>query len=739
MPIALRHHARMLRRGLWYALAGLLIVMALVAAITSQLLPMAERHPGKIAAWLSERAGRPVAFDRVETDWTRRGPLLRLDGLSIGAGADAVPIGAAEILIAQYAGLLPGRSFTELRLRGLSLTLERSADGRWNVRGLPGEKTGGDPLKTLEGLGELQVIDGKLAIVAPSMGIDVRLPDIDLRMQVNGDRVRAGVRGVIARGASPMDAVLDFDRRRGNGRIHAGSRKVDLAAWSSLLRFAGVSVRGGSGRAQAWGELRGHRIASITFDTDLDDLVLQATDSKTAAETTGVRFANLATRARWQMIDGGWRFDAPHLRITTNEAMQDMDGLTVAGGRRYALLADNIDAGPLLAVAALSDRLDPALRAWVSQAKPSAHLQRVTVAGVGGGQMRADGLLRDVAFAAVGTAPGISGISGELHGDANAFSLQLDPASKLHLDWPRALGNRARDIAATGTVVTGTIAGWREGNGWRIGAEALRLDGGDYGFDLRGGLLFAGDGTRPRIDLAVALDDLPFASAKQLWVRSVMSANLIRWLDTALVAGTLHDGHAIIAGDLDDWPFRDGNGSFTATGTIRRGNIKFHADWPAFEISEADVGFAGNGMTFDGQGAIAGVGLRDVHADIANFARAELRVDAQGGGDASKILALLKQSPVQKNNAATLARIDARGPANVGLTLLQPLYRGAPPPTLDGKVELLGTTLIDRELNLTFEDARGTIDFNRSGFGAEKLAVRHEQQPGRLSLRAGDY
>lgn len=734
MQTPARRRVRMLHRGVWYGIAATLILMALAAAVTSQLLPMAERHPDKIAAWLSERAGQPVAFDRVETDWTRRGPLLRLDGLRIGAGDDAVPIGAAEILVAQYAGLLPGRSFTELRLRGLSLTLERSADGRWNVRGLPGQQGGGDPLKTLEGLGELQVIDGNLAILAPAMGIDVRLPDIDLRMQVNGDRVRAGVRGTIARGALPMDAVLDFDRRRGNGRIHAGSRKVDLAAWSSLLRFAGVAVQAGRGRAQAWGELRAHRIASITVDADLDDLVLQAAGTHADARTASVRFSNFTARARWQTIEGGWRFDAPRLRIATDAAAQDMDGLVLAGGRRYALLADNIDAGPLLAVAALSDRLDPALRRWLTQARPSAQLQRVTVAGLKGGRMRADGVLRDVAVAAVGDAPAISGIGGELHGDGAAFSLRLDPQSPLRVDWPRAFGEGARNVAATGT-----IAGWREGDGWRVGTEALRLDGGNYGLGLRGGLLFAGDGTRPRIDLAVALDDLPFAAAKSLWVRHAMSPELIRWLDAALVAGTVHDGRAIIAGDLDDWPFRDGVGSFTATGTIRRANIRFHSDWPAFEVSEADVAFAGNGMTFDGKGAIGGVGLRNVRAEIADFSRSELHVEAQGGGDASKMLALLKQSPVQKNNAATLARIDARGPANVDMTLLQPLYRGASQPTIDGDVELLGATLVDRELKLTFGDVRGTIDFNRSGFGAEKLVVRHEQQPGRLSLRAGSY
>ena len=118
MTTPVRRRWRLLRRGAWYALAALLVLLAIGNGIGSQLLPLAERHPQKIADWLSARAQRKVAFDHVETEWTRRGPLLRLDNLRVGDDANPLRIGDAEILVAQYAGLLPGRSFTELRVRG---------------------------------------------------------------------------------------------------------------------------------------------------------------------------------------------------------------------------------------------------------------------------------------------------------------------------------------------------------------------------------------------------------------------------------------------------------------------------------------------------------------------------------------------------------------------------------------------------------------------------------------------
>ncbi|MCM2338099.1 MAG: hypothetical protein NDI59_05280, partial [Lysobacter sp.] len=361
MPTPLRRRLRLARRGLGYTVALALVFVALMLALASQVLPMAERNPGRVAEWLSERAGRPIHFDRVETAWTRRGPLLKLDNLRVGEGAQSFVVGDTEMLVSLYAGVLPGRSFSELRLRGLDLTLERSGDGRWQVRGLPGQQQpGGDPFAALEGLGELQVIGGKLAVVAPAYGIDARIPRINLRLQVNGDRVRVGARAWPSEGAMPLNGMLDFDRKRGDGRVYAGARDADVAAWSSLLRLAGVAGEAGRGRAEAWGELRGNRIVLVTADAQLTDVRLRGAGLAAAdgsRTTSKVAFDALQAKARWRLVRTGWRLDAPTLRIGSGRSQQVLDGLLVAGGQQYAIVANRLDAAPLLQVLALSERV----------------------------------------------------------------------------------------------------------------------------------------------------------------------------------------------------------------------------------------------------------------------------------------------------------------------------------------------------------------------------------------------
>ncbi|MCA1713683.1 MAG: hypothetical protein LC715_00625 [Gammaproteobacteria bacterium] len=673
MPTPLRRRLRLARRGAGYTAAVLLVLVALVLGIANQLLPLAERHPERIAAWLSERSGRRIAFDSVDTQWTRRGPLLRLDGLRVGAADDAIVIGEAEMLVSLYAGLLPDTPFSELRLRGLSLTLERTGDGRWQLRGLPGQRTGADPLRTLQGLGELQVIDSKLAVIAPTLGIDARLPRVDLRLQVKDRRVRAGMRAWMRPGTSPLDAVLDFDRGRGDGRLYLGAKQADLAVWSPLLQLAGVRAERGRGRAEAWAELRGHRIAVVTIDAVLDAVRLRGAphaDVRGALRVNHRDFNRIQARARWRVADGGWRFDAPTLRIGAGADAQTLDGLVLAGGRRYALLAERIDAGPLFALAALSDRLIPALREWLVAARPAAVLREVEVAGVRGGALRASGRIEDAAFAPVGRSPGLRGLGGSLRGDDAGFAFVFDPRSTVRLEWPRSL-----DATHTMTL-RGGVSGWRAGDGWQVATSGLRIHGDGYGADVRAGLWFQGDGTRPRIDLAAQLDDIAVTTARRFWVRDRMPPATLRWLDAALLGGHLRNGQVLIAGDLDHWPFaaaaagdHAADGMFAATAQVDDAVVKFNPHWPAAEQVDAAVTFLGDGVSATGKGVLAGVGISRFSAGIAHFGRAQLKLLAEGGGNAADLLALLRQSPLQKQHGETLGSLSVSGPATATLDL----------------------------------------------------------------------
>ncbi|WP_223809557.1 YhdP family protein [Thermomonas sp. XSG] len=734
-----RHRLRLLRRGAWYALAAMLVLAALGNGVGSQLLPLAERHPERIAAWLGERAGRPVAFDHVTTQWTRRGPLLRLDNLRIGDPANPLRIGDAEVLVAQYAGLLPGRSFTELRLRGVDLTLQRSADGQWQVRGLPGQQAGGDPLEALSNLGELQLAQARLHVLAPELGIDLRLPRIDLRLRVEGERVRAGARAWLREDIQPFDIAGELDRASGDGRVYAGTRQADLAALAGTFDVAGVSPLSGRGRLRAWAQLRGHRVVAVRADAGLLDVRLRGSAAAGATAPTQA-LGELVLDASWAGSLQDWQLRLPRLRIGVGARRQTLDGLTLAGGeRRYALRAQRVDVAPLLQLAALSDALPPSLRHWLRTTAPGAVVQDVVLAGERGGRLRAAARIDGFRFDPVGHAPGMRGVSGWLQADQDGLRLRFDRAAQVAFDWPAGFG------VVHAFTLDGEAVLWRDGNGWTVRTPGLAVDGDPLRLQARGGIGFEGDGSRPHLDLAVDIGDVPISAAHGFWIHHLMPKATVQWLDTALQGGTLRNVHAVVAGDLDDWPFRNepgmaGAGVFRADAHIADGTVKFQPDWPAAQRMDADVSFVADGFSLTGSANLGGVPVSALKAGIARFGKAELQVEAAAGGDAGNFLAMLRASPLHKEHRDILDNLRAAGPAQARVQLLLPLHHQQPPPSrIEGTVALGGVRLAEQRWKLAFEQVRGQARFDRGGFDASDLQVRQDGAPGLLSLRAGPH
>lgn len=727
-----RLRLRRIRRHIIAACAVGLVGLALLVGTLSQLLPLAERHPDRIAAWLSERAGQPVRFDQLQTAWTRRGPLLQLQGLRIGTGS-GLAVGEAEVLVSMYAGLLPGRSLTELRLRGLALDLQQGTDGRWSVRGLPRSSSTADPLDALRRLGELQVIGGRLGVHAPGLGIDTTLPRIDLRMRVDGDRLRVGVRAWAQTDALPLTAVLDLDRLRGNGQAWLGGDPVDFHAWAPVLAAGGVRLREGRGELNLWLALHDFVPVAVTTDSDLRDVRIDGAPMPDVAAPQ-LQLQRLQARLRWQRQGDGWALQVARLRLKAEEGEQRLDGLQLQVGRQLRVRSGPVQAGMALRALALSDRLAPGLRHWLFLSRPQLDVRDLQLTGERDGPLWAQGELQSLGFASVGHSPGVRGLGGRFEADADGFSLQLEPQRQLQFDWPTGFGVR-HDLHLAGQVV-----GWRdEAGGWRVGTPAMRVQGTDYAADVRGGVWFQGDGTRPWLQLAARLDDVPMTAAKRFWIHSRMSKAATDWLDMALAGGQVRGGVGLVSGDLDDWPFDNNDGRFEATGHISNGDIRFQRDWPLMRQVDADIAFIGPGFSMHGRGDLAGVAVQTFEAGIPDFGRQPLYVRADTRSEAGRLLAMLRQSPLHKSYGDTLDNLTAAGPAHVTFDLLQPMHHDEGGGHLQGTVGLAGVKLVDKRFALAFDDMRGQARYSNGGFDAEGLSVRHLGQDGRLSLRAGSY
>src|SRR5574344_1042773 len=151
-------------------LAGLLawlLLWALLVVVAAVVLPQIQWSAPAVGQWLGERAGMPVQVAAVRSHWTRRGPVLELQGLALGQGGQ-IQVGSARLQLAIYTGLLPDHALTQVHLQGLDLQVRRQADGRWQIGGLAqAAQSDGDPLDALARLGEIQISGARLHVDAP--------------------------------------------------------------------------------------------------------------------------------------------------------------------------------------------------------------------------------------------------------------------------------------------------------------------------------------------------------------------------------------------------------------------------------------------------------------------------------------------------------------------------------------------------------------------------------------------
>ncbi|MBS7456244.1 YhdP family protein [Coralloluteibacterium stylophorae] len=734
---AWRRRWRRVRRAGIALLALAVVAVGVVVALAQQLLPMLEDRPEIVARLLGERVGQPVAFDRIDVGWSRRGPLLALEGLRIGSGEETLAIGRADLLLAVYGGWLPGHALTEFRMRGLSLALERDADGRWHVHGLRSAGQG-DPLDALEHLGELQVSQARLALRAPAQGLAVDLPRVDARLRVADRRVRAGVRVWADTDAAPLTAVADLDRIAGDGRVWIGGDDLDLGAWSDLLRGGGIGLAAADGDLDAWIDLVDRRVAQARAEIALQTLVLRSLAAPPEAEDAApeVAFEDARARLRWRRQGAGWRLDVPVLRVTQAGELFGLDGLGLVDGPAYGGVAARVDLAPLAAVAALGDRADPALRRWLRAAVPQGSLRDVAFAGTRDGGLLGSARLEAIGWAPVARAPGLGNLSGALAFDDAGARLAFDSAP-IGFDWAGAFEQPLQ------ARLEGELALWRTADAVHVETPALRIagaeeDAGLYGATVRGGLAFPRAGGRPRIALVAEVDRGEVASARRFWVRNLMPEPAVRWLDAALLGGEVVDGRAVVAGDLAHWPFADGEGRFLATATVKDAHLHFHEEWPDIEGLDARVRFEGRGIWLeDGQGTIAGTGIERGTAELPDLRAPVLGVRAAGGGDASDLLGLLRASPIGAQHEEALSGLRAEGAADVVVDLRVPLKRDLGPVLLDGRVALEDARLADPRWRVELEEVTGGAHFDTHGFRADGIVASLDGHPAILALAAG--
>ena len=737
----LRRRLRRLRFALVGLLSGIVIVFAVVVALARLALPWLAEHPERVAAWLSERAGRSVTIDRVESSWSRSGPRLMLDGLVLGPGQQGEPalaLAHAEIAINLYAAFQRNRAWNEFRLVGLDLALERAGDGTWQVRGidLGNSASGGG---SMGALGAIVLVDLDLRLRDHARDIDLAFAVPELRVVNLGRITRVlGQVGLAGSTSPPFELVADIDLDAVSGNAWLGAHDIDLAEAGRAHAAAGLSLQAGHGDVAFWGRWSAGVVDDIRARVDVRDATLVATtvvDGGTIEVAPRMSLDRLAFVARWQREGVDWTFDLA-------DGVMDRRGETSSDARvrverrggddaRYRVAASGLAIEPLGSLAMLPVAVPASLRSWLYQANPKGTLVAADLDWQSPEDFRIDARVDGLVAQDARKFPGVDALDLRVHGDADAVLLEV-PAQTTRIDYPYAF-----PAAFEFTRMQGDIVAWRDGADWHVESPRLDIESAHYAIDVRGGAIIEAGGGEPVLDVSALVARADVVAAKGFWPIRSMSPNARGWLDRALVGGVVSEGRVVFRGDLDDWPFREPTGRFEARADLAGLDLAFLPDWPHGENLDVVARFINNGMQASvTKGTSKGLVIDRADATIADFGESVLDLDIGAHGGGAALLDYLRATPIGTTHADALRGLVLGGEGKTALVLKIPLKQNDAL-TLDGSVDLVDSALAENTWGLDLGKANGRVHITRSGVSTEALKVSVEGRPATLALAIG--
>ncbi|MEY2149457.1 YhdP family protein [Rhodanobacter sp. 115] len=720
MNVSWQHRLHRCARALGWTAGVLVIVLAISAALAQVLLPLLARHPQWVAAQLSERLHRPVSFNSLEGRWQPSGPLFVMHDVTIGVGqgetGSPLHIPQAALKLDFGGWLLPSRHLLNLRARGLQLDLSHDADGAWHVNGI-GVAGGKDRQSTSFGrlsLG-LWLSDVRLDIADARTDKHYTLIADALRLSRQGSTIRVGALLHRVDAAGNVRGAGRFRDDGSSGRLWLSAHDADLHKLLDGIDMGGYQVDAGYGSVSTWLDWKRGKVVRSLARLDLTDVVVGNPQGGKASvpsvhATADVRGIPGGYALRWAGDTSG--------ALALNLLYPGTPQASIAAA------ASDLQLAPLLPWLALKPKLSPALADWLGQGHPHGLLEEASLRWsqtAGLQSLTVD--FNDLGIDAAGTLPGVDRLQGTLRGDAEAISLEL-PAQATTLRFPHVF--RQPFVMAK---LGGTLAFWQGDDDWHIGVAGLDFEGQGFGGSARGEMDLHDAGGAPFLDMYVHLAHADTAAAKLFWPINAMPAGTVKWLDDALVSGTVDDADVLVRGDLKDWPFHHNEGRFEAHAELSDLTFDYGKDWPQAQGIHATAYFIDNSMLVQADaGQSLGVKVDKAVALIPDFGHGVLDLNINGGGSSASLLDFVRKSPIGSRQADVLSKFKLGGSSSFNFHLSLPLADAADF-TLAGNAQFKDMDVNAPDWSLKLDKLSGPATFDGHGFHAGPLtgSARGEQ------------
>lgn len=714
--------------GLYFAFAALLL------ALRYAVLPNIDDYRGDIEAAAARALTRPVAIGAIDAGWSGLRPRLTIRGFEIrdAAGRPALGFDHVEAELSWASLWHFDLVLHRLEIVAPDLDIRRDVAGRLFVAGLELVADGGAGRFDDWLLAQERVVVRDAVVrwhdelrAAPVLA----LAHLNFDLQNSGNRHRFGFTAEPPRElAARLDLRGDF---RGDdldlleawkGEVYGELDYADLAVWRQWVDYP-VDLPRGSGGLRLWLSFLRQQPVGVTADVRLADV-----DVRLAPELPLLELGHLEGRLSAKRLADGYEVRTRGLALATRDGIrvEPMDfqlRYQAAAANRPAageLQTRGLDLGALAALSAHLP-LAEAERRQLAAYAPRGRLHNFTLAwrGEAGALQgwRSQGEFAELGLSAHAGLPGFSGLSGQVDGDERGGRLTLD-SHRAVLELPTIFDEPRLPLEALTAQ-----ADWKAtADGIEVELAKAVFHNRDAAGEVAGRYRRGAAGGRGVIDLT---GKLTRAAGGAVWryMPLVVNQDVRDWLKVSIGGGHSDETTVRLKGDLDRFPFRDGNGIFQVKGGFAGATLRYAPGWPEIRDVAGELLFDGVRMLIAGtKGSIMGVGIGPVTAVIADLEAPEelLTVEGRAAGATADFLRFIEASPVGERIDHFTADMTAAGDGELQLRLDLPLRR-LDDTVVAGRYRFVRNRLLPEPGMPPLTDVNGELRFTADRLDAQKI------------------
>jgi len=723
----LSHHC------LWLGALGL-VLAALYVSLGRQLVPLVAEYRLDVQDRTRALLNMPVTLGSLEGQWEGFSPRLLIHDVLLGTGDSAVRLDSVTV-IPDLAGSLWARELrlAALELSGVQLSLTQTADGRWQVKGLPESDadTYSSPdiqklFTELSRVHRLALFDSQFTVEAYGEK-PFTLTYANLDLMVDGEKLRLDGRLVLPDGqplAMRLKAKVQPQQWRDSEvELYLNLPQSNWAAWLPRRLTGNWQLQRLLAGGEVWVNWRDQRLARSVAR-------LHASEVQVAyGEREPATIADLSLNLYAEPSDQGFRMQLDGLAFNLGDSRWPETHLLLtrsAVGDLWRLTGERVALSPLAALVNALAPLPEVAASMLVDLAPSGSLRNLQI------DYRPEASLPErIEFAANLDAVGISAhdwipavrnVSGAVQGNLGGGELRFDNQDfSLHLAelFPQPWAYRK---------ARGSLRWSLDEEAFSLVAPYLQVEG-DEGqlagdFVIR---LMRDPAAEDYMDLRVGLSggDARYTE-KYLPTRSpALSPALTEWLVTAIRGGVIEQGYFQYQGAINrDAPTTAR--SLSLYFAVRDAELAFQPGWPVLREGRGEVLIQNSGVYVRlAEGRMLDSRVHDAFAEIPygeDDSPPRLAIRGEVDGTLFDGLTILKVAPI--GTREIFAGWTAEGPLNGTLNLDIPLDGGGKPRVVVD-ISTSNAKLWIPQANLSLDQAGGSFRYDtQSGFSAKDIQAR---------------